>query len=179
MLDEGGEGLSPFLVARGIENDAGPMRLTQRALTGGTVGLSVWVLPDGSFYEAKITTAQYAQFVALGGEPPGRPNADAKWFMAFGGIPALDTLDGYASEGDCWDSEDADGNPTLTVATASGHNWMYTFEGGESGKYTSRGSRAITARGAAEFDTANFSKGTYLLPITAQVAAGPWIEYSP
>ncbi len=99
--------------------------LIRRQRTDGTVALSMWLV-DGSPVVVKVSQADYDAAVALkGGEMPGRPTPTARFLMACGGIPALDTADGYPSRGDAWEEDDPELGRVLVVATSDGFDWAY------------------------------------------------------
>lgn len=105
------------------------MELTLRKLTDQTVAYSVWLLPDNSVITSKITQAEYDDFAITKkwvGEVAGRPSSDARWLMAAGGRPALDTPDGWPSIGDCWEQyDDFAGKVVLKVAQGDKPDFTY------------------------------------------------------
>lgn len=109
------------------------MRLVH--LTGGTVALAIWRLVDDTIVPVHLNQGDYDSFVAGGGrgDPPGRPADDASPLVSSGGIPALDTDDGFPLVGDCWEVDvlDEDGNPTgdrqLCIAQAPEPEWSYSY----------------------------------------------------
>ena len=81
------------------------MSLTLRTKTGGSVAYSVWLMGDNSVKTVKISQEEYDNFAIRDGgvgELPSKPAPDAVFVMAGGGVPALNTLDGWWSAGDCW-----------------------------------------------------------------------------
>lgn len=89
----------------------------------------MWQLADGMLRTSRITQAEYDTFaVAKGGvgDAPGRPAPDATFLMAVGGIPALNTADGWPVPGDFWTRFDPELNETvLTLCTGPDINWTY------------------------------------------------------
>jgi hypothetical protein len=99
--------------------------MTIRNMTAELVAWAVWQLPDNSIIETPISQAQYENLAVL--EAQIRPAPDAVFLMAAGGIPGLDTSDGYAHAGDAWEIYDYDLKQTvLKVAVSDGWEWGYT-----------------------------------------------------
>lgn len=99
---------------------------TLRTLTGGTVAWGAWKNPDNSISVSKFTQAQYDDFAvnrkgvgALGGIAT---DSASGFMMAGGGYPALNTADGYPSQGDVWLSADG-----VTLNIYVGNSWDFTY----------------------------------------------------
>jgi hypothetical protein len=91
-----------------------------RFLTGGSVAASLWLLANNTPVVVKNTQAEYDDFaVRRGGRGfiAGRPEPDARFLMAAGGIPAINTLDGWPSPDDCWEYDDPETGKVLIYAT--------------------------------------------------------------
>lgn len=108
------------------------MHITKRTLTGDTVAFAAWQLQDGTVVFVKVLQAQYDAFAIKGrgvGDPPGRPDPAATFLIGGGGVPALDTADGWPSIGDVWERvNDETGEIELHVATGDGYDWEYSFD---------------------------------------------------
>ncbi len=108
--------------------------LTLRHLTGGLVAAVVWLIPaTQTTVTTKLTAAQYATWLATGpiGDPPGKPDPTAVHLIS-GYNPALDTVDGFPSLGDCWEGEMDDpitGKVVTGLYVANGNDpagdWIY------------------------------------------------------
>lgn len=106
------------------------MALTLRQFTGGSVAFSVWLLSDQTIRVSKISQIQYDEFAVTRkglGDAPGKPTVDAKFLMAAGGIPALNTADGWPSAEDAWEVNDPEIGRYLVVATGSTLDFTYTM----------------------------------------------------
>ncbi len=104
------------------------MPLTLRSRADYTVAWSIWLLADGSTRVTRIAQADYDEFAVTHrgtGDAPGRPAPDARFLMAAGGIPALDTVDGYPRRGDAWEEDDPAVGRVLVVATSDEPDWRY------------------------------------------------------
>jgi hypothetical protein len=104
------------------------MAVTLRQLTGGTVAIAVWQLSDGTVRTVKLTQAEYDEFALTRkgvGDAPGRPTSDAVFIMAGGGIPAIDTVDGWPSVEDAWEVVEPGEGKRLVVATGTGVDFRY------------------------------------------------------
>ena len=99
-----------------------------RHLTGGTVAATAWIMPDGSIAQVKLTQAEWDK-----GEYDLRPpDPKARRVFGIGGIPALDTVDGFPSPGDYWEAPAEDpvtGDLVTALHIQSGTdlfgNWSY------------------------------------------------------
>lgn len=92
------------------------MPLIVRNKGAGTVALAHWVLADGTPVTVKLTQAEHDS-----GPRNFPPATGATLLIACGGIPALNTVDGYPHKGDCWEE-----NGTLVIATSDNFDWSRT-----------------------------------------------------
>jgi hypothetical protein len=119
-----------------------------RRMTGGENAAAAWAMPDDSIVFVKLTQKQY--LAAAGDmERMGRPSPDARPLMAVGGMPELDTADGYPGPGDYWEMPDGEGGTVLHVQTGTDPfgDWHYTFERQKIDQFT--GKVAVDAKGKA------------------------------
>lgn len=96
-----------------------------RFLTGGTVAYAVWLMPNGTFRTVKLTQDEFNAWATVG-NPPRQPHPKAVFCMAAGGVPALNTADGWPSIGDCWERPDDIFGKVLEVCTGLGPDWSYS-----------------------------------------------------
>lgn len=101
------------------------MSLTLRNLTGKSVAFALWLMPDGSVVTTKMLQSDYDAQAAGLMKPPGSPDAGAEFLLAGGGIPALDTVDGWPAINDCWLKTDEDGSTVLMAALGSSPDYRY------------------------------------------------------
>ena len=88
---------------------------TTRQLTGAVRAVSVWRLADGSVIEQDETQEDYE---AGKMEPPAR---GARFLLAWGGVPVLDTHDGRWHPGDVVEMPDG----RVLVCGAEGEEYSY------------------------------------------------------
>jgi hypothetical protein len=80
-----------------------------RTPTGQLVAASAWMMPDESIVFVKLSQKEFD--VARASDALGRyrpPDPAAQHVMSIGGIPALDTVDGFPEPGDYWEQDDVD-----------------------------------------------------------------------
>lgn len=89
------------------------------------MAFSVWRKGDGSFITVKHG-ADDPYVTEHGGTntPPVAPSVDAVFLMAGGGIPELDTVDGWPHLNDCYETQ-FDGLTQLAICTGSDLDWFY------------------------------------------------------
>lgn len=98
------------------------MDLVLRHLTGGQVAFAVFVMPDGSVREVKLTQKEVEKYNQSTFDA-AKPDPGAVFKMAVGGIPALDTVDGYAHIGDMWEADYGDGKTLFVKTTEAMEDW--------------------------------------------------------
>lgn len=157
---------------------------TLRHLTGGAVAFAGWQLTNGSIVAVKISQQTYDVWTQAGaiGDAPGRPDPAAVFLLAAGGIPALDTVDGWPAIGDSWEETDPDTKLTvLHVATGTTPNWGYSsYAASDPGTGSISAISGFAAR--SDRNTLTLPSGSYTLtdviaptPQKVQLALGMYV----
>ena len=99
-------------------------------LRGDFVACSIWLLPDGTVRAVKFAQADHDAWHAerdAQGDPHDAPGAGAIHLQTFGGIPAVDTADGFPEPGMWWVWTSPAGQRVLVIQRGDFPigNWHY------------------------------------------------------
>lgn len=106
-----------------------------RRFTGAKYAASAWLMADDTVTIVPLAQSEYDKAAADGTmDRLHPPAADARFLIAFGGFPALDTVDGMPHPGDYWEAPDQDeitGKPITVLHVQTGDdpmgNWWCTY----------------------------------------------------
>lgn len=115
------------LVFVGQLSAAADIPVVLRQPTGGKVAVAFWIMPDNTVITVRVKQGDYDEFAINKkgvGEFPGKPDSKARFMLAWGGMPALNTVDGYPNAGDAWE-ETLEGIKVLRIATSDKFDWNY------------------------------------------------------